>query len=214
MMKQNLRSNREDFRRKFIVLCILQEYYSGNLWDQQDNWKDNLSKLTETKYQDEIDLFREGLKLVANPDKKAMFDYNRLFVGPGKLLAPPYESSYRNPKSLVMQKETLDVRAFYSTVGLISLNQNSQPDDFLALELEFMGFLLFNAMMYFYDDNDRSEHFINLYTRFLEEHLGKWIYQHCEEILAQSTSDFCRGMALITKGFIEHELMLKEEIAV
>ena len=66
------------------------------------------------------------------------YDYNRLFVGPNKLLASPFESSYRNFEGTVLQQETLKVRNFYHYVGLQVADEGQMPDDHIQFELEFI----------------------------------------------------------------------------
>lgn len=64
------------------------------------------------------------------------FAFNRLFIGPAALQAPPFSSVYLDGESLVMGKTTLDVRHMYSTLGLESPWKNSLPDDHISLELD------------------------------------------------------------------------------
>jgi len=66
-------------------------------------------------------------------------DFNRLFVGPGKPLAPPWESYYLSRDHLLFQEETLAVREAYRRLGLEAVSLHSEPDDSLSLELSFMA---------------------------------------------------------------------------
>lgn len=65
------------------------------------------------------------------------FSFNRLFVGPRALLAPPYASIYLdNDSSRIMNESTLQIRQFYALLGLVSPWINKIPDDHIALELD------------------------------------------------------------------------------
>ena len=65
------------------------------------------------------------------------FSFNRLFVGPRALLAPPYASSYLdNDQNRVMTESTMQIRQFYGLLGLASPWLNKIPDDHIALELD------------------------------------------------------------------------------
>jgi TorA maturation chaperone TorD len=64
------------------------------------------------------------------------FAFNRLFVGPKALLAPPFASIYLEPEPQLMGRSTLNVRYLYQMMGLASPWQNSLPDDHLGLELD------------------------------------------------------------------------------
>ncbi|EHN8455347.1 molecular chaperone TorD family protein, partial [Salmonella enterica subsp. enterica serovar Enteritidis] len=63
---------------------------------------------------------------------EAEYDFNALFVGPGKLLAAPFASVYLEDDALVMGKATLEIREFMAALGL-SVNQESNiPDDHIS----------------------------------------------------------------------------------
>lgn len=65
------------------------------------------------------------------------FSFNRLFVGPRALLAPPYASIYLdNDPNRVMSDSTMQIRQFYGLLGLVSPWMNKIPDDHIALELD------------------------------------------------------------------------------
>ena len=68
-------------------------------------------------------------------------DYTRLFIGPGKLPASPWESVYVCGEELIFQQSTLDVRAAYHAAGFTAAGYPHVPDDHIATELAFMAAL-------------------------------------------------------------------------
>lgn len=64
------------------------------------------------------------------------FAFNRLFVGPGALQAPPFASVYLDAEPQVMGRTTLMVRSIYDAAGLASPWQGTLPEDHLSLELD------------------------------------------------------------------------------
>ncbi|MCA2000862.1 MAG: molecular chaperone TorD family protein [Chloroflexi bacterium] len=65
------------------------------------------------------------------------FSFNRLFVGPRALLAPPYASIYlEGHEAKLMGESTLQVRQLYEMLGLASPWKNKIPDDHIAFELD------------------------------------------------------------------------------
>lgn len=68
--------------------------------------------------------------------QQAEFAFNKLFVGPMALQAPPFASVYLDPEPLVMGRSTLEVRELYHALGLASQLEGSLPDDHLGLELD------------------------------------------------------------------------------
>ena len=69
------------------------------------------------------------------------WDFNRLFVGPGEMLAAPWESVYRSKTKLTFQESTLQVRELYERFGVRAPAVHREPDDHLGLELAFVATL-------------------------------------------------------------------------
>ncbi|WP_316896362.1 molecular chaperone TorD family protein [Pseudodesulfovibrio indicus] len=63
------------------------------------------------------------------------YDFNRLFVGPAAVPAPPYASAYQ-PEPTLMGEPALEVREAYRALGLEVPDRNATPDDHLAYELD------------------------------------------------------------------------------
>ena len=129
-------------------------------------------------------------------------DYNRLFVGPNKLLASPFESSYRNYEGNVLQQETLNVRNFYHYVGLQVANEGQIPDDHIQFELEFLLHVLSDPTTI--QDNNQ------IYKMFLEKHLMHWVFEHCERIVQNSQNSITYAMAVLLKEFLQLESKIME----
>jgi len=205
-VKPNRKYKFDHLQIKFQAFHLLKDYYSGLVWEDPEAYNVLCQSLDDENYFQETEILKEGLELLSKIEPEVIYDFNRLFVGPGKLLAPPYESYYRNYEKLLMQKETMAVREFYSSAG-ISVNRfNNEPDDFIALEFEFICYLLYKAAALLVDDPNQSDYYLELYEEFLDRHLGKWVLNHCKDILEHSSTELCRGMAVLTKRLIENEI--------
>jgi TorA maturation chaperone TorD len=208
-MLLNRKSNSTYLKRKFQLYSVLNSYYNSELWEKQ-KWAGVgyvVKEFLKVKYSSRL---HEGLALLENITEeditKASCEFNRLFVGPGKLLAPPYESSYRNPNGLLMQEETFKVREFYKKAGLAVAEANNQPDDHLALELELGCYLLMEWLKSIKALSQMDSYYYErLYHEFLQNHLQQWIFTHCDDVIKSSNTNICRGMALILKGLMELE---------
>ena len=99
----------------------------------------------------------------------AEFAYNRLFVGPKALEAPPYASFYLESEPQLMGETTLNIRRIYEMAGLVSPLKGHLPDDHLGVELDAAVGLLDLV------DRQKAEEPRILWQYFLEEHLGKWL---------------------------------------
>ena len=81
-------------------------------------------------YADENPEVREGTQRVAahlaeletlgeDGFEALRWDYTRLFIGPDRLPAPPWESAYLTEERLLFQEPTLEVRRAYRKYGLL-----------------------------------------------------------------------------------------------
>lgn len=82
--------------------------------------------------------------LTAREDRAGLLDaardeYTRLFVGPGALPAPTWESPYLSREMTLFQESTLAVRAIYRAHGLQPKRMQRVPDDHAALLCGFMA---------------------------------------------------------------------------
>ena len=103
-------------------------------------------------------------------------EYVRIFVGPGTLEAPPWETMHTEGARMLFESGVLDVRSAYRAAGYLPARFPAVADDFVAIELDFMNRLAHEALAAFEagDDvlcRDRLKH--SLY--FLERHLGAWL---------------------------------------
>ena len=73
--------------------------------------------------------------------KSLQIDFSSLFVGPFKLLAPPYGSVYLEGKREVMGQSTIDARNRYREAGLELSDEIKEAPDHIAFELEFIYYV-------------------------------------------------------------------------
>lgn len=130
-------------------------------------------------------------------------DYTRLFIGPGKVLAPPWESVYFSEDRLTFQESTLQVREWYRRFGLESDKLHHEPDDHIGLELEFVAHLARRALLALEQhDQGGYDAAVGAQGQFIAEHLGRWASGWCGQVEAQAQTDFYRGVAMLTRGAV------------
>lgn len=118
-------------------------------------------------------------------------DYTRLFVGPGKLPAPPWESVYVSGEDLLFQPSTLQVRDAYRRAGYQATGYPHEADDHLATELGFMEALAKDSQMtYDAGDSEKLRLLLSRQTMFLAQHLNVWLPQFVERLLNAETPKF------------------------
>jgi putative dimethyl sulfoxide reductase chaperone len=97
------------------------------------------------------------------------FAFNRLFVGPAEVSAPPYASIYLEDEPRLMGQATLDIRRFYHLIGLVSPWQGSVPDDHISLELD--ALLRLNQGLAASPNPELQA----LRAWLLEDHMARWV---------------------------------------
>lgn len=131
-------------------------------------------------------------------------EYARLFVGPQRVIAPPYGSIYLEEGRRVMGDSTLDVLHTYQEEGLHLDSEFKELPDHIAAELEFMYYLTAKG------ENAASRGEVKeaagrLAAReaFMTRHLRRWVPGFCARIKDGTGSDFYRSLADCVAGLIE-----------
>ena len=129
------------------------------------------------------------------------WDFNRLFVGPGEMRAAPWESVYRSKTKLTFQEPTLAVRALYERFGFESPAIHREPDDHLALELDFLGALSGLAAEAARDgDGEQLAACFEGQKLFLEQHLLAWAPRCLALVVEHADANYYRGAARLARG--------------
>ena len=130
-------------------------------------------------------------------------DYTHLFIGPGKVLAAPWESIYFNDDRLVFQEQTLEVRSWYRRFGLEPEKLYSEPDDHIGLELAFLAHLARRGLRALEEgDRETFDELLRSQRAFLHAHPLKWVGPWCAQVEEHAATGFYRGIALLTRGML------------
>lgn len=134
-------------------------------------------------------------------------EFAKLFVGPYRLLAPPYGSVYLEGERKAMGNSTMNVKEHYRNAGLDIADNFRDAPDHIAAELEFMHFLVFREMEAI-RNNDSEETAEQLFNQkiFLETHLGAWVQDFCRSVEQQTRTNFYHHLAVATRLFIAGEV--------
>lgn len=174
--------------------------------------------LKNIPFADENELIREGSEDIFlftqdpelfkdnNMDELAA-DYAMLYLGPGSLKAPPYESVHLSDKPLVFQDETIEVRKEYIREELLPEKYNLEPDDHMSLELDFMAYLTKKATKELRADNyKKAKATFKKQKGFLADHLSLWSPMFADKTIKHATMDYYRGMGKMLKGFVSYDV--------
>ena len=130
-------------------------------------------------------------------------EYNRLFVGPGRPQAPPYESVYRDARGLVMGPTAREVERRYAEAGLgLAPNHRDLPDH-VATELGFMAHL---ALQEAEAQPKEALTWLDRERAFLRDHLAVWLPRFCQRVREASRHPFYAALAELTVTFVNLDM--------
>ena len=134
---------------------------------------------------DALALMREGLAAGAD-NENLVWEYRRLFVGPGHLPAPPWGSVYTDRECVVFGEATLALRAWMRRVGVARTTDERTPEDHIGLMLALLSYL--------------AEERPDLVDEYLRDHLLTWALHYLEALEAAADHPFYQGLAALTRS--------------
>ncbi len=115
--------------------------------------------------------------------EQTLFGFNRLFVGPKALPAPPFASAWLEPEPRLMGASTMEARHVYELLGLSAPLRNKLPDDHISLELDALQLL---EGAYSIPDPETRAGLDGIRRYFLKHHVLRWMPRFCEAVLART----------------------------
>lgn len=140
---------------------------------------------------------------------EAVRQFDRLFPPAGRLAAPPYEAEY-GPAHIFQKADLLaDVAGFYRAFSLeLGASTKDRPDH-LALELEFLGFLLEKEA---YADLQGTGELVALTaearSKFVTAHLGCWVEGFARALRRESPPPLYRAWTALLEAAVAAEVEL------
>ena len=187
---------------------------------QEENLLENLTLYLQ-KICPDAEVFSAAMEknILQYSNEELLVEYARLFVGPFELKAPPYGSIYLDDERQVMGDSTIEVVKMYEAEGLSRDNEFSDLPDHIAVELEFMSFLIYKEIKAFEqsDFNSAIESTVKQ-DKFMDLFLGRWVEPFCEKIRTTSDNLFYMSLAdclltFVRKSRAEHiREAIKEEV--
>ncbi len=187
---------------KLLAACFYQPQKEIFL---EEGLFENLSLLLKQTCPDAV-VFSEkmGNAILNYSNEDLLVDYARLFVGPNELIAPPYGSIYLDGKRRVMGDSTMEVVEIYKNKGLAIDENFKEMPDHIAVELEFMYYLIFREIEALEkSETDKALDFIKTQELFLDKFLARWVKPFCDKIKKGTDNKFYSSLADCLSVFIE-----------
>ncbi len=130
-------------------------------------------------------------------------DYTRLFIGPGRLPAAPWESVYTNKDRAVFQMETVSVKNWYARFDLQLATAFNEPADHVGLEFAFMADLASRTIAASeIRDGETVKRLIDAQRGFLSQHMLRWVPRWADDVVRFASTDLYRGLAWLARGAV------------
>ncbi len=138
--------------------------------------------------------------------EKLLVEYSKLFLGPDKLLAPPYGSYYLNDKT-TMGASTTEVIKIYEKLDLELSDSFQDLPDHISLELYFLAYLVEQQLVLQQEKGSAAgRNVLKWQNYFLENYLYPWQDEFTDKIKSNYDSDFYSPLADIYSCFIDREI--------
>ena len=118
-------------------------------------------------------------------------EYTKLMIGPGPLIAYPWESAYSGKEKQLFQESTLRVREAYRKYGYLPAHYPRVADDHIALELHFMAKLSETAFEAFQKgDAGNTVRILKDQRAFIRRHMLSWLPEYARDLGSSQTAYF------------------------
>lgn len=136
-------------------------------------------------------------------EEELMVEYAKLFVGPFELKAPPYGSIYLDGERRVMGNSTMEVIKLYQEAGLVMDKDFKELPDHIAVELEFMYYLIYKEMEALEKlEKDKALALGEIRNHFFNRFFSPWIPPFCEKIKETTDNHFYIALADCLSAFV------------
>jgi TorA maturation chaperone TorD len=192
------RSSTDETGSETIVAAVdlLAHFWSRPVSDEVASWAEARDLEAETDSRISSDPLREPVIVPDLEEVPALLDeYERLFVGPGQVPCPPYESFWREDvpvdiRRTLMGPCTADLKRMYLELGLRVSSRAGELPDHIAIELEAMAYALS------FDETGPVA------RQIFEEHLARWLPRLCRAVAHEAEQSFYRNLAVLTLDWL------------
>ncbi|MBI4686338.1 MAG: molecular chaperone TorD family protein [Nitrospirae bacterium] len=186
---------------RFLSACFYlpekETFLDGKLLE---NLSASLKDICPQAYEPSMEM-QKGILSYSN--KELAVEYARLFVGPFELKSPPYGSVYLDGGRRVMGDSTMEVIKTYEEEGLSRDSEFKELPDHIAVELEFMYYLVFKEIQALEKCDIRTAfQFKGKQEKFQNRFLRQWAPLFCEKVKEGTDNKFYMALADCLFAFI------------
>ncbi len=175
---------------------LLAHFWSRPVQAEVETWARARDLEAETDSRISSDPLREPVRVPGLEEVPRLLDeYERLFVGPGQVPCPPYESFWREDvpvdiRRTLMGPCTADLKRIYLELGLQVSARSGELPDHIAIELEALAYAL------------SFEETEAVARELFERHLAQWLSRLCRAVAHEAEEGFYRDLAVLTLDWL------------
>jgi TorA-specific chaperone len=165
----------------------------------------------------EDNLLKEGCTIIVDfieetekmSDKSSLLidlaaEYASLFLNVGPKPVYLVESVYLGKHHTLYEEPYFEVLDAYRTLGFEKSPEFKEPEDHLAVELEFMAKLIDLTLKSLVENNvEYVKSYLKLQYEFIDSHLIRWVPNLCHDLEEASSNKFYIGLSKLLHGFIK-----------
>ena len=143
----------------------------------------------------------------------AKMEYTRLFLGPDKLIAPPWESCYTAKERALFQESTLHVRGWYQQYSYVPAGYPSHPDDHISLMMHFLALTTERAKACL--ESDLTCGYASLLEGqklFEKNHILNWMEAYCDDMSKSDTKVLYPQLVRAMAAFVRYDQQVIDEL--
>lgn len=141
-----------------------------------------------------------------NMARECAIEHTRLFVGPPRPAAAPWETMYNLPEGadepVGFGAATFAMRRLLAEAGLELSNENNQYEDHLGIELLYLSVLCERAV----DTADDASRWRDAQAPFIEEHPLSWVGELHERIAAEEPNGYFSPLTALARALLTWHL--------
>lgn len=139
-----------------------------------------------------------------NPVQQASVEYTKLFVGPPRPAAAPWETMYRPgaaEATVGFGQATFEMRALLREAGLEMSNENNQYADHIGIELLYAS-VLCERLAQTEGDAAAQEELVEKLKGFAQDHPLAWIGKLQEKVSASESAGYIAAMLELGRALL------------
>lgn len=162
-----------------------------------------------------LERFEEVRGVAAKPGagEALAHEYVRVFVGPGRLKAAPWETVFRSGNPMLFQAGVLEVRDAYRQAGFLPVRYQHVPDDFIGIEFDFLNKMAQRALeANRAGDKQLVECTLQQSAAFEREHICSWVEGFAQEVDREYKPGFYGPFAHLAASITQRDLEVIETL--